>query len=108
MTELLDFLSRSPSRYHAAANLAEELERNGYTRLYEGADWALAPGGRYYVTRSGSALAAFRIPGGDFSGFMISASHSDAPCLRVKENAELTGPETYVRRSEERRVGKEC
>ena len=58
MTELLDFLSRSPSRYHAAANLAEELERNGYTRLYEGADWALAPGGRYYVTRSGSALAS--------------------------------------------------
>ena len=45
-------------REKAAANLAEELERNGYTRLYEGADWALAPGGRYYVTRSGSALAS--------------------------------------------------
>ena len=108
MTELLDFLSRSPSRYHAAANLAEELERNGYTRLYEGADWALAPGGRYYVTRSGSALAAFRIPGGDFSGFMISASHSDAPCLRVKENAELAGPESYVRLNVEKYGGMLC
>ena len=108
MTELLDFLSRSPSRYHAAANLAEELERNGYTRLYEGADWALAPGGRYYVTRNGSALAAFRIPGGDFSGFMISASHSDAPCLRVKENAELAGPESYVRLNVEKYGGMLC
>ena len=88
MTELLDFLSRSPSRYHAVANLAQELEQNGYTQLYEGRDWALAPGGKYYVTRNGSALTAFRIPGRDFSGFMISASHSDAPCLRVKENAE--------------------
>ena len=108
MTELLDFLSRSPSRYHAAANLAEELERNGYTRLYEGADWALAPGGRYYVTRNSSALAAFRIPGGDFSGFMISASHSDAPCLRVKENAELAGPESYVRLNVEKYGGMLC
>ena len=44
MTELLDFLSRSPSRYHAAANLAEELERNGYTRLYETGRWPRAGG----------------------------------------------------------------
>ena len=108
MTELLDFLSRSPSRYHAVANLAQELEQNGYTQLYEGRDWALAPGGKYYVTRNGSALTAFRIPGGDFSGFMISASHSDAPCLRVKENAELTGPENYLRLNVEKYGGMLC
>jgi len=57
------------------------------------------------VSRNGSALAAFRIPGGDFSGFMISASHSDAPCLRVKENAELAGPESYVRLNVEKYGG---
>ena len=108
MTELLDFLSRSPSRYHAAAALAEELEQAGYTRLYEGEDWSLALGGKYYVTRNGSALAAFRIPKGAFSGFMISASHSDAPCLRVKENAELAGPESYVRLNVEKYGGMLC
>lgn len=108
MEDFLHFLNHSPSRYHAVANLCGELEAAGYTRLSEGETQPLAPGGKYFVTRGGSSLLAFRIPRADFTGFMISASHSDSPTFRIKENAELNGPEGYVRLNTERYGGMLC
>lgn len=108
MEDFLHFLNHSPSRYHAVANLCGELEAAGYTRLSEGETRSLAPGGKYFVARGGSSLLAFRIPRADFTGFMISASHSDSPTFRVKENAELNGPEGYVRLNTERYGGMLC
>lgn len=108
MNDLLSFLNASPSRFHAVENLRRELEVAGYVRLSESQSWDLAVGGKYYVTRNGSALLAFRIPRADFTGFMLSASHSDAPGFRVKENAELTGPEGYVRLNVEKYGGMLC
>ena len=108
MEDFLHFLNHSPSRYHAVANLCGELEAAGYTRLSEGETQSLAPGGKYFVTRGGSSLLAFRIPRAYFTGFMISASHSDSPTFRVKENAELNGPEGYVRLNTERYGGMLC
>ncbi|MCI9055683.1 MAG: M18 family aminopeptidase [Oscillospiraceae bacterium] len=105
MRDLLTFLGESPSRFHAVENLRQTLEQEGYTRLSECGTWDLAVGGKYYVTRNGSALMAFRIPRKDFTGFMMSASHSDYPAFRVKENAELTGPEKYLRLNTERYGG---
>ena len=108
MNGLVDFLNASPSRYHAVANLCRELEKGGYVRLSEGETRPMVPGGKYFVTRGGSALLAFRIPRADFTGFMISASHSDAPTFRIKENAELDGPGGYVRLNAERYGGMLC
>jgi aspartyl aminopeptidase len=108
MNDLLTFIARSPSRYHAVANLSSELEKLGYARLSESQGWELVPGGKYYVTRGGSALLAFRVPRADFTGFMLSASHSDAPTFRVKEHAEIRGPENYIRLNTERYGGMLC
>ena len=108
MKELLHFLDHSPSRFHAVDNLCRELEEAGYRRLSEGTVPELTAGGKYFVTRGGSALLAFRIPRRDFTGFMLSASHSDAPTFRLKENAELTGPDGYVRLNAERYGGMLC
>lgn len=108
MNDLLDFIDRSPSPYHAVENLRLELEAQGYDRLEEGRPWALSPGGKYYLVRNGSSLLAFRVPRADFTGFMISASHSDAPTFRVKENAELEGPDGYLRLNTERYGGMLC
>jgi len=105
MKDLLTFLDQSPSRFHAVENLSHALAQAGYTRLSEGKRWMLQPGGKYYVTRNGSALLSFRIPRADFHGFMISASHSDSPTFRIKENAELVGPDGYVRLNVERYGG---
>ena len=51
---LCDFLNAAHSVYHAQAYLAEALKNAGYTRLYEQDEWALAPGGKYFLTRGGS------------------------------------------------------
>lgn len=100
---LCEFLDASPSVYHAAANVAAMLEAAGYRRLSEGDKWALEKGGKYYFTRGGSAVMAFRIPEGDPQGFLMTASHCDRPTFKVKENPELTG--TYTRLSVERYGG---
>ena len=101
--KLVAFLDASPSVYHATANLAAELESAGYQALREGDDWQLVSGGKYYVTRGGSAVVAFRIPQGNPKGFLMSASHSDRPTFKVKENPELSG--AYTRLSVERYGG---
>ena len=100
---LCNFLDASHSVYHAAAYLAGQLESAGYTRLSEADSWNLAPGGKYYLVRGGTAVMAFRIPAGTPKGFLMSASHSDRPTFKVKENAELCG--TYTRLAVERYGG---
>ena len=84
--ELLGFLENCPSCYHVIGNFEEILKKEGYTALAEEETWALQPGGKYYMTRGGAALIAFRVPEGDPTGFMISAGHSDRPSFKVKEN----------------------
>lgn len=108
MNDLISFIAKSPSPFHAVQNFMDELTAAGYTRLSEGQSWSLQPGGKYFVTRNGSALLAFRIPKADFTGFLFAASHSDAPTFRVKENAELSGPDGYIRLNTERYGGMLC
>ena len=101
--QLKSFLDASHSVYHATYALMQMLEQADYTHLPEGEKWSLVPGGRYYVTRGDSALIAFRVPLGNPVGFMVSASHSDRPTFKVKENGELTG--TYTRLATEKYGG---
>ena len=82
------FLDASVSAYHAIANLADLMAKEGYEKLSEQDAWNLVPGGKYYLVRGGSAIIAFRIPMGEPTGFMLSASHSDRPCFKLKENLE--------------------
>ena len=100
---LVSFLDASHSVYHAAAYLADTLEKAGYCKLSEGETWQLIPGGKYYLTRGGTAVLAFRIPEIAPKGFLISASHSDRPTFKVKENPELVG--AYTRLSTEKYGG---
>lgn len=91
--ELFDFIEASPTAFHAVAAMRERLDQAGYEALREGEVWHLRPAGRYYVIRNGSALIAFRIPGGTWHGFQIMASHSDSPAFKLKENPQLSeGP----------------
>ncbi len=101
--ELKKFLDSAHSVYHAVAALEEQLKDAGYTRLSEADAWELAPGGKYYLIRGGSALLAFRIPEGECKGFLMSASHADRPCFKVKENGVLAG--AYTRLAVERYGG---
>ena len=94
--KLMAFLDASVSVYHAAAYLTNVLEDAGYARLSEGETWNLTAGGKYYLTRGGTAVVAFRVPETTPKGFLMSASHSDRPTFKVKENGELTGKYTRL------------
>jgi len=94
--KLMAFLDASVSVYHAAAYLTDVLEDAGYVRLSEGKAWDLIAGGKYYLTRGGTAVLAFRVPETMPKGFLMSASHSDRPTFKVKENAELKGKYTRL------------
>ena len=61
---LFDFLAASPSCYHAVQALSDRLTQEGYTQLHEADAWTLTAGGKYFVTRNGSSLLAFRVPAG--------------------------------------------
>ena len=87
--ELLKFIESSPSCYHVIRNFRELLRAEGYTELYEQEKWTLTQGGKYFVVRNESSVIAFRVPGFDFTGFMMSAAHSDSPTFKIKENPEL-------------------
>lgn len=87
--ELLTFLDRSPSCFHAVENLAAMLESAGCERLLENQPWTLQKGKRYFVTRNGSSILAFSVPE-TFGGMQIVAAHSDSPTFRVKTGAEIT------------------
>ena len=103
ISELRSFLDSAHSVYHAVAALSWMLEDEGYQLLSEGEAWTLYPGGKYYMTRGGSALIAFRIPEVVPMGFMMSAAHADRPGFKLKENGELTG--SYTRLSTEKYGG---
>ena len=83
INELFDFISESPTAYHAVKSVICALENDGYTELFETERWTLTPGGKYFVIRNGTSVIAFRYKG-DASPFMIVASHSDSPAFRVK------------------------
>ncbi|MCR4742005.1 MAG: M18 family aminopeptidase [Treponema sp.] len=85
---LLDFIQKSPSCFHAIENIKNQLMEKGFTELYEKEDWPLEAGKKYFVRRNNSAIISFLVPE-DFNGFLITASHSDSPTFKIKENPEL-------------------
>ena len=101
---LLDKIAASPTAFHAVDTAAKMLDAAGYLPLDPGNDWALTPGGKYYLTANGSTLIAFRLSAGRPTGFMVSASHSDAPCFKLKPGCERKSG-TYVQLNTERYGG---
>ena len=84
LDRLFAFLRAGVTPWHAVAEAARWLEEAGYTRLEESDYWNLAPGGRYYVTRNGSSIVAWRVPEHGIGGWRMSISHSDNPGWRLK------------------------
>lgn len=86
ITELLEFVRRAPTSFHAAHQAAEILGSAGFRRRLETVRWNNADDGPFYVTRHGSTIAAVR-PGSSpiwESGCRIAVAHTDAPALKIK------------------------
>lgn len=107
--ELLTFLQKSPTAFHAIDTICKELSAEGYEELLEGRPWKLKPAGKYYVIRNNSSIIAFNI-GDDLDGygFNIAASHSDYPVFKIKENAEIEVRGKYMQLNTEGYGGMLC
>ena len=84
--DLLRFIDRSPTPYHAVAEASARLRAAGFTELAEAELWELSPGDARTVVRGGGSLFAFVV--GERSpaeaGFHLVGAHTDSPNLRVK------------------------
>ncbi len=102
---LMDFISSSPSAFHAVDKLSAMLDAAGYTRITESGREPIKAGGKYYVTRNLSSLIAFRTPESGDAQARITASHCDSPVFKLKENYEVVVREKYVQLNVERYGG---
>lgn len=107
--ELLAFLKKSTSTFHAVNNLKEELLANGYEELLESKKWEVVPGGKYFVTRNNSSIIAVNI-GTDLDdySFNVASSHSDSPTFKLKEFAEIQVNDKYMKLNTEGYGGMLC
>ena len=106
--KLLHFIDESPTAFQAVKNLGDMAEKAGFAELKETEEWSLEPGKSYYVKRNDSSIAAFSIPDREpekIKGFHMVAAHSDSPSFKVKEKAEMTAENLYVRLNVEKYGG---
>ncbi len=103
--EMLCFIEKSPTAFHAVANVEKSLLEQGFEKLEGLKDQKLRPGGRYYTTQNGSALIAVQIPAEGAQGLRMVASHSDSPCFKVKESPEICLEGSYVKLNTEKYGG---
>ncbi|MAJ59041.1 MAG: M18 family aminopeptidase [bacterium TMED88] len=90
--DLLSFIDRSPTPYHAVAEVVRRLEALGFSRFAETAIWTLSPGTRGYAVRGDGSLIAFEVGRASpaQAGFRILGAHTDSPNLRLKPRPDRT------------------
>lgn len=85
--ELLSFIEKSPTAFHAVENIVKALEERGAIHIEETDNVKIEAGKTYCITRGMSSVIAFTVPESPKS-FMICASHTDSPCLKLKPRFE--------------------
>jgi aspartyl aminopeptidase len=92
VADLLGFIDRSPTPYHAVAETARRLAGAGFREILETEVWDLSSGERRYLIRGDGSLLAFQtgaVPPAA-GGFRVIGAHTDSPNLRVKPLADVT------------------
>jgi len=92
VSDLLAFIDRSPTPYHAVAETQRRLEVVGYRGLAEGEVWDLSPGDCRYIVRGDGSLLAFQVGSESpaAAGFHVIGAHTDSPNLRLKPLADVS------------------
>lgn len=102
MNNLLEFLDKSKTAYHAHDEAVKLLLSGGFEELKENLPFKIKKGGKYFISRDGSAIIAFTV--GEKLSFNIVASHADSPCFKIKSNPEIK-VESYCKLNVERYGG---
>ena len=88
--DFINFLTASPSSYHAAHTGAHLLAQAGFTHHTETDPWDAQPGGHYLIR--GGALIAWHIPTQlpTNPAFRIIGAHTDSPGFKLKHTPDHT------------------
>ncbi len=87
--DLADFISASPSPYHAVDRAARRLRAAGFSQQSDAGAWLPGAGGRFLV-RDGTVLAWFCPPDtGPGTAIRVFAAHTDSPTLKVKPRPDV-------------------
>jgi len=98
VNELFDFIKAGPTPFHTVNAICGMLKDNGFEQLLETDCWNVKKGGKYYITRNNTSIIAVKIGvDADDFGFQVVASHSDSPTFKIKEKAELTVSDKYLK-----------
>ena len=89
--DVINFLDKSYTAYHAVKHSEYILEKHGFEKLDLAKKWKLEVGGKYYVVKNGTSVIAFVV--GENFAFNIAASHTDSPCLHIKGKEVIPSPE---------------
>lgn len=87
--DLLDFIDKSPTPFHATQNLVSMFGAAGFEVLDENETWQCESSKKYLVTRNDSSIIAFTTGADITSGMHMIGAHTDSPCLRIKPKPEL-------------------
>ena len=90
--DLLTFIDRSPTPYHAVAEAVARISAAGFEPVSETALWDFGPGKCGYVIRGDGSLAAFQVGMSSpaEAGFRILGAHTDSPNLRLKPDPDVS------------------
>lgn len=84
--EMLSYIDRSMTPYHAVRETKRHLEEAGFSEIDERTQYVLAAGDKRFVVRGESTIIAFVVGDAPPSegGFRMIGAHTDSPNLRVK------------------------
>jgi len=82
---VLDYIGRSPTPFHAVENACALLKTAAYTE--HNLEDAPRQSGQYYIRRNGSSLIAVSLNAPVEQGFSLIGAHTDSPCLKLKPEA---------------------
>lgn len=92
MQQLMNFLDKSVSPYHAIAECKKELNEAGFQELKLTDSWKIEAGKKYYVSPYPSMMLAITV--GDVKEgetvVRMGLCHTDQPMMKIKPNAEMT------------------
>ena len=88
--DLADFVTASPSSFHAAHEVARRAIAAGFTALDESAEWPTGPG-RHVVVRDG-AVIAWVVPStaGATTPVTVLGTHTDSPGFKLKPTPDAS------------------
>lgn len=98
--DVINFLDKSYTAYHAVKHSEYILEKHGFEKLDLAKKWKLEVGGKYYLVKNGTSVIAF-VVGENFAFHMLQATPIRLVCI---SKAKRSFPLPRVRASTSKRT----